>query len=86
MNYSIFDFIALLGSVCLFLGVILCLLQEHFGFIKLEGNGREMIMQSYPVKLIWFDILPVAAGVLLTGLFTSFIAAAFARSRSRLGK
>lgn len=80
-------YITLVGAVAgLVLGVILCLLQEHFGFIKLEGNGNEMIMQSYPVKLIWFDILPVAAGVLLTGLFTSLIAAAFARNRSRLVK
>lgn len=77
-------YITLIGAITgLAIGVVVCLIQQKFGIIKIDGgNSDNIIAQAYPVELIWTDIIPVAAAVLLTGLFTSMIAAAFARSRS----
>ena len=75
-------YITLAGALSgLAIGIILCLLQEHFGFIKISGDATRMILQDYPVRLLARDILPVAGAVLLTGFFTSLTAASFARSR-----
>ena len=51
-------------------GVVLCLLQEHFGLLKL-GNGSEYVLSAYPVTLHMTDLLIVAAIVLLTGLLAA---------------
>ena len=77
-------YITLIGAITgLSIGIIVCLIQQKFGIIKIDGgNSENIIVRAYPVELIWTDIIPVAAAVLLTGLFTSMIAAAFARARS----
>lgn len=62
-------------------GIGLCLLQEHFGLIKMQGNAENMLLQAYPVKLIWSDLWMVTIPVVLIGLLTAWIASAFARSR-----
>ncbi len=54
---------ALLGVV---LGVAVCLLQQHFGWLKL-GNGDDYVISAYPVLVQPTDILIVAAIVLLLG-------------------
>lgn len=64
-------------SVCgaiigLFLGIIVCYLQQEFGFVKLQGGGA-FIVSSYPVKLIFSDISIIALTVTLLGLFSSWI-------------
>lgn len=52
--------IALLGIVIgLVLGVILCLLQQHFGFLKLSGESGTYIMDAYPVKVVLSDVLTI---------------------------
>ena len=56
------------GSIGLFFGIILVLLQDKFGFIKMTGS----IIDSYPVKLHWNDALLVLFTSLLLGLLTSF--------------
>ena len=47
-------------------GVALCLVQEHFGLLKL-GNGSEYVLSAYPVSLQWSDLLAVGAIVLAIG-------------------
>ncbi len=75
-------YITSIGAISgLILGIVLCLLQEHYGFINLGGDEATMIIQKYPVKLLIQDIIPVGTAVMLTGLFTSLIASSFARSR-----
>jgi lipoprotein-releasing system permease protein len=64
-------------SVCgaiigLSLGIIVCYLQQEFGFVKLQGGGA-FIVSSYPVKLIFSDISIIALTVTLLGLFSSWI-------------
>lgn len=52
------------------IGVTVCYLQEKFGFIKL-GDGS-YIIEAYPVKLIWGDILLIMGTVLLIGYLASY--------------
>jgi ABC-type transport system, involved in lipoprotein release, permease component len=37
-------------------GVILCLLQEHFGLLKLGQSPGTFIIEAYPVTVLWSDI------------------------------
>lgn len=69
------------GLIGVALGVALCLLQEHFGLIKLNGDPSTLLMTAYPVKLIWTDVLIAFAPALILGLGTALIAGRFARSR-----
>ena len=63
--------ISALGAVGgVVMGTMLCLVQQHFGIIKL-GNGSEYILSAYPVSLQWMDV----AGVLMVVLLLGFIAA-----------
>ncbi len=54
------------------IGVILCYLQEKFGFVKLPGASNNFIVQAYPVKVIFSDIIAVLFVVLLVGFFTAY--------------
>jgi len=55
---------ALLGIV---IGSALCLLQQHFGLLKLGGGGN-YIVDAYPVKLMLKDVLMVLATVLVVSI------------------
>ncbi|MDE5638588.1 MAG: FtsX-like permease family protein, partial [Odoribacter sp.] len=58
------------AALGLFIGVTVCFLQEKYGFIKL-GDGSYMI-EAYPVKLIWKDLVLIMATVLLIGYIASY--------------
>ena len=47
-------------------GVLLCLGQEHFGWLKL-GTGSEYVISAYPVQVQAGDVLLVAVIVLALG-------------------
>lgn len=65
--------ISLLGAaIGLFVGVLITLGQEHFGWIKL-GTGTEYIISTYPVQLQSLDILLVAVSVVLLGWLSAWI-------------
>ncbi|WP_302984752.1 FtsX-like permease family protein [uncultured Muribaculum sp.] len=64
-------------------GVVLCLMQQWFGFIKLGGDHQVMVTDVYPVRVEVVDILVVLLLVAAIGWITSAVAAAF--SRHRLG-
>jgi len=67
-GWLICSFGALLGLV---LGVSVCLLQEHFGFIKL-GTGTEYVLSAYPVHVETPDLLLVAIVVLTLGFIAAW--------------
>lgn len=52
----------------LFLGVVLCLLQEHVGLLRLEGG----IVEFYPVKVVPMELLGILLTVLAIGLLTAW--------------
>ena len=62
-----------LGAVIgLIVGLVACLLQEHFGWIKLV-SGTEYIISSYPVHVAFWDIVIIGVTVLALGLFSAYI-------------
>lgn len=63
------------------LGVVLCLLQQHYGFLHLTGDASTLMVASYPVIVQPFDLLATFGAVALIAIMTAFITAAFARSR-----
>lgn len=65
-------------GICL--GLFLCLLQQEFGLIKLAASSAEVIVDSYPVKVIFSDIIVVFGLVCSVGLLTSLATAALMRS------
>jgi ABC-type lipoprotein release transport system permease subunit len=56
------------------LGLSVCLLQEHFGFLKL-GNGTEYVISAYPVAVEAWDIMGVSLTVFILGAISSWIPA-----------
>jgi ABC-type lipoprotein release transport system permease subunit len=69
------------GGIGIICGIILCLLQEHFGFIKLNGDESTLIVSAYPVAVEATDILIVMIPLVIIGLITAQITSRFARSR-----
>lgn len=58
----------------LILGLLVCLIQEHFGILKL-GSGTEYILSAYPVAVQLQDIVLVAITVLVLGFLAAWIPA-----------
>lgn len=64
--------ISSLGALAgLVLGTLLCLGQQHFGWLKL-GNGSDYVISAYPVVVEALDILIVAVFVLALGFLTAW--------------
>ena len=59
-------------AVGLVLGLVICLLQEHFGLLKL-GNGSDYVLSAYPVEVQAPDVLIVALIVLAIGYLSAYI-------------
>lgn len=58
------------GSGALFgivLGVALCWLQQHYGFISMGDGSALYILDAYPVRLMWSDVLWSVLSVLFVG-------------------
>lgn len=65
--------ITLLGLAAgLLAGVGIALLQQKTGLVKMPGN---FLISAYPVRIIWSDILIVAAGVALAGYLIALLPA-----------
>lgn len=65
------NLITLVGATAGFvIGIGICLLQERFGFIHL-GDGSYLV-EAYPVKLVFSDILLIMATVLCIGYTASY--------------
>lgn len=68
------------GGICgLLLGTALCLLQQHLGLIRLNGDSTMLITEVYPVSLQLSDIAAVGAITIATGWLTSAFTTPFAR-------
>ena len=67
-------YISLLGvAIGTAIGLLVCFLQQQFGFVKMPGN---FVVDAYPVVVRWTDILITVASVSLIG----YLAARLARA------
>lgn len=69
------------GAAGIALGVLLTLLQQNFGLIRLQGDPDTLLVTSYPVQLQAMDILFTLMPVVAIGLFTAILTSRFAKSR-----
>lgn len=72
------------GAAGIVLGLILSLLQQHFGLIKIGGDPAAAVITAYPVRVEALDILVTLAPILAIGLVTAAVTARFTRSRITL--
>lgn len=67
------NLIALLGAVVgLVLGIVLCLLQQHFGLLSLGGAGQ-FVVDAYPVRLKFTDLLLVLVSVVVVSAISVWL-------------
>ena len=69
------------GFIGIIVGVVLCLVQQYFKIIKLNGDPSAMVIDAYPVRVEIMDLLVVLALVLIVGFVTSQITSIFTRQR-----
>lgn len=73
--------ITTLGALCgLLIGLAVCLLQQHYGLLKL-GSGVDYVISAYPVLVQAGDVLAVAAIVLLMGFLAAYYATRSLRTK-----
>lgn len=76
-------FVAAIGGLAgILLGIILCLVQQHFGIIKI-GDGTSALISAYPVILEWRDLLLTLIPIVAIGALTAWVTATFVRTRIR---
>lgn len=76
--------IALVGAVSgVVLGLALCLCQQKFGWLKMQGDASLMVVRAYPVQVEWTDVAVVFALVAAIGLLTSVVTSLTMRRRLR---
>lgn len=68
------------GAAGIVVGIVLSLLQEHFGLIKLQGDPSALTIDAYPVAVEVVDILVVALAVLIVAAVTSQITRLFTKN------
>lgn len=59
------------GLLGIIVGSLLCLSQQHWGWLKLAGDESQLSITSYPVQLHFIDLLPILAMVALIAAVTS---------------
>lgn len=72
----------LIGSI---LGVFVCWLQIQFGLIKLPGANGSFVISSYPVNLMFTDIVFAFFAVLTIGFIASWYPVKFMSQKHILG-
>ena len=74
--------ITLVGAITgVVIGLVLCLCQQQFGWLKLSGDPANMIVSAYPVEVQWTDVLITLGLVAAVGLLTSMVTALIMRRR-----
>lgn len=76
--------ISLTGAIAgIVTGVVLCLIQQYFGIIKMNSDSGTLLIDSYPVAVEFTDVAIVLAAVALVGFLTSAVTAVAMRKRLR---
>lgn len=69
------------GLIGIILGSLLSLMQQYWGFIKLNGDPTTLVVSAYPIQLKLIDLAIVAIPIILIGIITAIITSRFAESR-----
>ena len=76
--------ITMLGAVLgIVLGLLLCLGQQTFGWLKISADPTQVIVNAYPVHVVWTDIVIVLLLVAAIGFVTSLVTSTIMRRRLR---
>ena len=76
--------ITMLGAVLgVVLGLLLCLGQQTYGWLKLSAAPSQVIVNAYPVQVVWTDIVVVMLLVAAIGFVTSLVTITIMRRRLR---
>lgn len=76
-------YVSLSGTLAgIALGLVLCLLQQHFGLLRLAGDPTQLLVTAYPVKVVWTDLLIVLAPCAVITAVTALVTGRFARSQA----
>ena len=76
--------ISLTGAIAgIVTGVVLCLIQQYSGIIKMNSDSGTLLIDSYPVAVEFTDVAIVLAAVALVGFLTSVVTAVAMRKRLR---
>lgn len=67
------------GTAGIILGLLLSLAQQHFGFIKLNGDPTTLTISTYPVAVSGLDVLAVFGAIVVIALLTSSLTTIFTR-------
>lgn len=68
-GWMISGFGAVIGIV---IGLAVCLLQQHFGFIKLGQTAGAFVIDAYPVRVVFTDLLAAFITVAAIGLMAAW--------------
>lgn len=55
------------AAVGILIGLLLCLLQQQFGLVRMGGDDGNYIVNAYPVSVHYVDVLLVFVTVIVTG-------------------
>lgn len=76
--------ISLTGAIAgIVTGVVLCLIQQYSGIIKMNSDSGTLLIDSYPVAVEFTDVTIVLAAAALVGFLTSAVTAVAMRKRLR---
>lgn len=74
--------ISMLGCITgMAAGLLFCLLQQHFGFIKMSGVN--LMIDAYPVVIKWTDFILIFGTVLIVSLIASAISSQLSIKNTR---
>ncbi len=76
--------IALFGAVAgVAVGLVLCLCQQQFGWLKMQGDESLLVVRAYPMQVELTDVLVVFVLTAFIGLLTSVVTSLTMRRRLR---
>jgi lipoprotein-releasing system permease protein len=66
--------ISIIGAVLgVGIGLLLCLLQQQYGMVRLGDSDGSFIVDAYPVSVHYIDVLGVFATVVIIGFISSLV-------------
>jgi len=65
--------ISAIGAVTgIVLGLLLCVAQEKFGLLRMGGTIGAFVVDAYPVKVVWVDLITILSVVCTIGFFSAW--------------